>query len=291
MKSSTEAKVVIFAIYHKKFPVWNLPCVIPICTGDGFYGAEKMLRDNTGDNIASQNRNYGELTAHYWVRKNYLKEHNPEYVGFCHYRKWFDFQNQNLDEVAFAGHSMQYVKKHIKKYTYKRIYNSIKDYDLILPKPYDFAPNLMVDIHPKIKDDIFLFAKALYNVYPECKKETEIFLKSDKMIVGTVFVMKRELFEEWEDWIFPVLEEYKKITDITKYNGTYEERLCAFMYERFFNVWLSYKMKNNNIKVGYKRTYMIVSVKKKNFREKISSFRNSVIKRIKGIKCRNLTKK
>ena len=36
---------------------------------------------------------YCELTAQYYVWKNYEKLGNPDYVGFCHYRRLFNFNS------------------------------------------------------------------------------------------------------------------------------------------------------------------------------------------------------
>ena len=69
--------------------------------------------------------------------------------------------------------------------------------------------------------------------------------------------MKTNLFNEWMGWFFSVVEEFKKVTDITKHDGTYYERLAAFMYERFFNVWLNYQIREKGIKISYKPAYKI----------------------------------
>ena len=150
-------KVKIFSVYNKRAPVWDLPCVIPVYTGKGFWGAGKMFRDNTGDNIASQNKNFGELTAHYWVWKNYLKEHKPEYVGFCQYRRWFDFYDNIPKGVSFKPSSEKFVKNIIKQYDSQKIYESIAEYDVIVTEPTLFSKK-MIDTCPVIKKDILLFA-------------------------------------------------------------------------------------------------------------------------------------
>lgn len=52
-----------------------------------------------------------------------------------------------------------------------------------------------------------------------------------------MFVMKRSLFDEYCTWLFDILFELEKRTDMTGYD-TYEARLFGFMAERLFNVWL-----------------------------------------------------
>ena len=56
--------------------------------------------DNTGNNISAQNFVYSELTVLYWVWKNAPK---TKHVGFCHYRRFFDFENKDSFPVTYKG--------------------------------------------------------------------------------------------------------------------------------------------------------------------------------------------
>ena len=78
----------IFVITHKKVFV-NLPeGYIPIQVGNANLDTQ-YLRDNTLDNISNKNSNYCELTAIYWLWKNYEL---PDYIGITHYRRFFHSQ-------------------------------------------------------------------------------------------------------------------------------------------------------------------------------------------------------
>lgn len=48
------------------------------------------INDENGDSIAEKNANYCELTAWYWLWKN---EKLPDYIGLCHYRRFFVQKN------------------------------------------------------------------------------------------------------------------------------------------------------------------------------------------------------
>ena len=55
------------------------------------------LRDNTGDNISEKNSSYGELTFHYWLWKNKLKEiDDDKWIGFCAYRRFWGQTQDNF---------------------------------------------------------------------------------------------------------------------------------------------------------------------------------------------------
>lgn len=58
-----------------------------------------------------------------------------------------------------------------------------------------------------------------------------------KLHILNMFVMKKSLFDEYCTWLFDILFELEKRTDLSGYDS-YEARLFGFMSERLFNVWL-----------------------------------------------------
>lgn len=67
----------------------------------------------------------------------------------------------------------------------------------------------------------------------------DLILKKDdiKSILSNIFIMKKELFEEYCEWLFTILFELEKIVDISRYD-TYQSRLYGFISERLFNIWI-----------------------------------------------------
>ena len=74
-------RVQIFSVYYSSQNIidnscYNNTCIVPIQTGRESTGISlDMLGDNSGDNISAKNPDYGELTAWYWVWKNWLPLH------------------------------------------------------------------------------------------------------------------------------------------------------------------------------------------------------------------------
>ena len=62
---------------------------------------------------------------------------------------------------------------------------------------------------------------------------------------GAVFIMKKEIFDDYCKWLFDILLELENRVDITNYSD-YDKRIYGFLSERLFRVWLE---KNNNIKI------------------------------------------
>lgn len=190
------------------------------------------------------------------VRKNKIKERNnlddkfysellsfynvseyanlPKYVGFCHYRRYFDF----LDDIP-------------------DIDNLFKEYGAIVSKP------LEMDITVKEQyalfhnlEDLYIIGGIIAEKYPEYAIIWRDFLNGKILIPYNMFIMKKEDFKRYIEFVFNVLDEYIKLvgTDINKRiydniekyvknfkpNDTieYQYRIGGFLGERLTNLFL-----------------------------------------------------
>lgn len=83
-----EPKIKIFVSHHKPWYIYEDDVFVPIQVWKKNAKVDLwILWDDTWDNISDKNSNYAELTAQYWVRKNY----DLSNIGFCHYRRYLDF--------------------------------------------------------------------------------------------------------------------------------------------------------------------------------------------------------
>ena len=95
-------KVKIFICCHKPDTVKHDDVYTPLHVGRALskYKEEMkdMIGDDTGENISEKNPFYSEATGIYWIWKNV---HDTEYVGLCHYRRFFDcnFTNENINHT------------------------------------------------------------------------------------------------------------------------------------------------------------------------------------------------
>lgn len=99
-------KVKIFVCCHKPDSVLRNNVYTPLHVGRAnskFKEEMKdMLGDDTGENISDKNAYYSEATGIYWIWKNV---HDAEYVGLCHYRRFFEpkFTNENIESFFADG--------------------------------------------------------------------------------------------------------------------------------------------------------------------------------------------
>ena len=98
-----ESKIKIFVAHHKPWYIYEDDIYVPIQVWKKNAKVDLwILWDDTGDNISEKNNNYAELTAQYWVWKNYdLRD--VDYVWFCHYRRYMTYcYRPNLFNYIFA---------------------------------------------------------------------------------------------------------------------------------------------------------------------------------------------
>lgn len=215
----------ILVATHKKYWMPEDDVYLPIHVGRAGKADLGYVGDNTGDNISSKNTNYCELTGLYWAWKN-LK---CDYIGLCHYRRYFAH--------TVSGSDMEKKKLAILQRTdYEKL---LKQYDVILPKQRNYFIETVRSQyeHAHNKNDLEVAEKIIKELYPEYSKAFIKVMGRTKLHIFNMFVMKKEKFDEYCQWLFTILFELEKRIDIRRYDE-YEARVFGFLSERLFNVWL-----------------------------------------------------
>jgi lipopolysaccharide biosynthesis glycosyltransferase len=273
-----QPSVKILVGYHKPAQLLKSDILVPIHLGralatqaskDGMMSAEdyqwmldNMIGDDTGDNISHLNRYFCELTAIYWAWKNYDKLGNPDYVGFCHYRRFLDFSEQYQPDVnnchdlvlqkvlsqetrnLYENHTQEIIKQisqtdiiHgcLTKYNFS-VYDQFKD----LENPqFGLKTSIFYDILDIMKQKFPTYAKAI-----------DIYSKSKSHYWYNCFVMKKKYFFEYCDFIFSILLGYEKQIDFTTLNLN-GQRILAYISERILGFYLTQKQLEKK-KIEYK---------------------------------------
>ena len=223
---------------HKHFFVPNHALLFPIHTGAALSSVsfDGFLKDNSGDNISAKNHRYCELTAQYWAWKNL----SADYYGFFHYRRYLypDTKSKLVYRVE-ANPS----DKILKKLNFDSMASLIDKYDIIAP----VAEDMKVSVREHYKyaqyhfsSDLQLIEKIVLLQHPGMKSAMEKYLSGSKQYFGNIFIMKKQLFFEYCQWLFPILEEFERECDISGRN-TQELRAPGYIAERLFGVFYTYR--------------------------------------------------
>lgn len=201
--------------------------VIQVGFGEQINGC---LRDNTGDNIAEKNKSFCELTALYWIWKNC----NDEIVGIEHYRR------------LFVNHIWSVIDRRIpfkaRLLTMKQVEKLLNKYDVIMPEKWR-VPDISVLQHWNHNhhaEDMVIIEEILQRLYPEYMDDYKQYINQPYTYGGNMFIMRRELLNEYCEFLFTVLSEAEKKVVVSK-TSTYQARVFGFLSERLLSIWLWHK--------------------------------------------------
>lgn len=214
----------IYVAMHKIIDL-NIPnCYERILVGSYNKKSENILRDDEKENISMKNQNYCELTALYWIWKN----SKDDIVGLCHYRRFFSINWLSNNKRNFID------EKQIIKIFKKDGAN------IIVPKKIWGRENIAnaTEIAPN-QNDLRILKEVICDLYPEYKKTFEIFMESKYAYLYNMIITKKEILNQYCEWLFKILFETEKRMNPNDYiNDDYRKRMFGFLSERLFNIWI-----------------------------------------------------
>ena len=216
-----DVKIMVAA--HKEFPMpKERGLYLPVLVGAkrNYKTGIDYQRDDDGENISDKNPNYNELTAIYWAWKNL----DADAVGLVHYRRFLSKKRKrNLEDIL----NKQEVEELLAKAP------------IILPKKrkYYIETNYSHYIHAHHQEPIDVTRRVIIDKYPEYLDAFDQMMKRTSAHMFNMFVMKKELFDEYATWLFDILTEVEKQIDISEYS-VQEARVFGYLAERLMDVWI-----------------------------------------------------
>lgn len=210
----------IYVMTHKKFDVPDNNMYVPIHVGHknaketwGYVG------DDTGDNISDLNGYYAELSGVYWVWKNI---HNIDYVGICHYRRYLITE----DGKAFTNAQFEQILQN---------YDIMTTKQLELPNSYYYG--FGVHHGKEVLDET---GEIIKEKYPEFYHTYQILVHQNKTYFANMMVAKKQVFDEYAEWLFTILFTLQKRIDLD-FADDYHKRIFGFISEFLLYVWVKEK--------------------------------------------------
>lgn len=220
---------ITLVVTHKKVTIQKNIGYQPIIVGDADFDIENAVRDNSGINISEKNKNYCELTAHYWFWKNWNKPY--DYIGLVHYRRY-------LSTRRFSKNSRYYVSE-------INIDSLLRNKDVILPEPYKLNRTVeefyYIDGQGR-KKDFDKVRSIIKEIYPEYMKAFNEHVKGNVGSYCNMFYMKHDDFLNYSKWLFDILFKLETIIDLSGYTLS-EARIYGYLSEILLNVWVKFNQK------------------------------------------------
>lgn len=219
----------ILVVTHKKYKMPEDSIYLPVQVGS----SGKSLgfqRDNEGENIAEKNARLCELTAMYWAWKN-LK---ADYIGLTHYRRHFTEWDRWQRMFHRDKFSMVLEEEDLKR--------ELKSADVIVPNKRRYFIETMeshfLHLPYTFEKDYKVLREVIGEKTPEYVKAYDKVMNRTWAHMFNMFIMKKELFDRYCDWMFPVIFECDRRIDVTGYTPM-EARTVAYFGEFMLDIWMT----------------------------------------------------
>ena len=214
-----DAKIIVAT--HKQYQMPSDELYLPIQVGAE--GKEKLnyIGDNTSHNISKKNANYCELTGLYWAWKNL----NCNYIGLAHYRRHFCLKKK--------GNKFNSIL------TSRELETLLKNTNVILPKRRNYYIETVYNhySHTFHCEDLDMTRDIIAEKYPYYIKYFDKVMQGKKIHIFNMFIMKKEILNEYCNWLFDILFTLEERLDISKYSS-FEARVFGRVSELLLDVWL-----------------------------------------------------
>lgn len=245
----------VFVVSHKKYKMPEDKMYIPLQVGAE--GKEKIngyIQDNSkADNISSKNPYFCELTGLYYIWKNI----STDYVGLVHYRRYF------TTKKVIPKNEEEKFKIVLSKNETEKI---LEENDVILPKKRKYYIENLYDHykHTMYVEPLDETAEIIQEKYPEYMSEFNKLHTRTSAHMFNMFIMKKEILDEYCKWLFDILFELENRIDVNQYD-TFHARFFGRVSELLLDVWIN---KNN---INYKEV-KVIDMENVNWLKKGSAF-------------------
>ena len=231
------ANIKIFVCCHQPGQhVPGHPLLIPTQVGTAL-AAERwdgFAHDDEGLNISRKNRAYCELTAQYWAWKNV----RTDYFGFFHYRRYL-YPQSDIKRPYIVEEEKNLDSLVSKKYTH--FSEMIEPYDLVLPKPENM--HVTVEKHYASApfhhlEDLELVKDIIRERHGAYMQAMDTYLSGTEIYFGNIFIMKENIFQNYCQWLFGIIEEFDQRCVHDNY-AAQELRVDGYLAERLLGIYAS----------------------------------------------------
>jgi len=193
--------------------------------------------DNEGENISIKNPYFCELTGLYWAWKNLPND----YLGLIHYRRFFttkgrfERKNQPLEDLYL---------------THKEASDLLADYDVIVPSKRNYYIETLYSHYANTlhAEHLDITREIIREKCGEFLGSFDVVMKQRGGYMFNMFIMSKELVNDYCSWLFPILFELEKRIPAEQYS-VFHARFYGRVSELLFNVWLKQYSQSKPLKV------------------------------------------
>lgn len=207
---------------HKPYWMPADPAYLPLHVGaEGEDVIDGFQRDDEGENISRLNPHFCELTGVYWAWKNL----QADSIGLVHYRRYF--------AVRVHGHKKGRIA------TGDDLRAALAKAPIVLPteRNYYIETNRSQYVHAHHEIDLDMTRRIIEEKYPDYLEAYDASMARTHGHRFNMFVMRRDYFDQYCQWLFDILFKLERRLDISEYSA-YDQRVFGFISERLLDPWI-----------------------------------------------------
>ncbi len=224
----------ILVATHKRAEMPTDGAYLPVHVGRALSTCDLGIQgDDEGANISSLNRSYCELTAVYWAWRNL----DADVYGLSHYRRYFAGS-------AVGPSGSEILSEH-------EVEDLMDRYDVVVARRRRYVIETVESHYRNAHhgSDLGLLAEAIERLAPDYLPALEAVLRGRSLSLYNMFLMRRETFDAYASWLFPILECVADQLDQAD-RTAFQQRSIGYLAERLLNVWV---MAHPELRVRHQR--------------------------------------
>ena len=228
----------IYAVYHEAWPTEHLGRVTPLYAGGAANSAPPgALTDILHNEPRLPNGRWSELSAVYkiWKEGPY-----SDIVGFCHYRRLFNFSacRSTARETFLSANELDTYKC---AYFDKHIVEQVRENTIICAPPMRLSETIweQYDLVHNIQDYCRILSSISWR-YPDLMSFAVEQFHSNEIYANNLLVANWRHFHELCTLWFDLLKEFERQVPADRANA-YQNRDISFLSERVFDLWVRHK--------------------------------------------------
>ena len=215
--------------------------------------SKKYISCLNGKNIQKKEKNYSELTFHYWFWKNRLKFYNTNsWIGFCQKRRFWTKSNKKIKSL-----------KELKKNIITKAPKQWNKYESIICKPirvdktkkmklikrglknlienpsiFFNEKNRSIKLHFDMHHGYGILEDSIRFLKTQDREEFREYVNNNrKFNPHIMFISKKHILNKWFIDLFDWLFKCEKFFGLSNLKGYDQERLYAYLAERYLSFW------------------------------------------------------
>ena len=220
-------KIKVIVATHKKYQMPTDKLYLSLHVGSE--GKEDLgyQKDNVGKNISKKNPFFCELTGLYWAWKNL----DADYIGLVHYRRYFTMSKN-------PGKTTNEKFKNV--LTLKETKELLKETDIILPNKRKYYIENLYDHykHTMYIEPLDETRNILEEKYPKYLEEFDKLHKRTSAHMFNMFIMKKDILDDYCKWLFDILFELEKRMKDKEYDS-FHSRFYGRVSELLLDVYIN----------------------------------------------------